>query len=136
MSTNRKQEILEKRLKGNIMSSLKGFIDTCETDSVSRVIFTMNGYTLKTPVDSSYTTMIRNAYRCGDMVEIQYKEGKKNDFMTSGSVVGCEKVYLHWYNNFLTYEGFASFYDITEEAARKVIIRGRTKHNLKHEVKA
>ena len=37
-------------------------------------------------------------------------------------------IYLDWVNNFLTVEGFASYYGISIENASKLIEEGRTIH--------
>lgn len=47
-----------------------------------------------------------------------------------------EKLYLDYFNNFLTIAKFASYYNISEELAIMMINQGREIHYLKHGLKA
>lgn len=41
----------------------------------------------------------------------------------------CAAIYRDWFNNFLTLDGFASYYGISERVAERVIEIGRKAHN-------
>lgn len=44
-------------------------------------------------------------------------------------VNSLDKMYLDWFNNFLTVEAFASYYRLDVETANRVINEGRKIHN-------
>lgn len=47
-----------------------------------------------------------------------------------------EKLYLDYFNNFVSISKFASYYNISEELASMLIKQGREIHYLKHGLKA
>lgn len=44
-----------------------------------------------------------------------------------------ESYYLEWFNDFLTYEKFAEYYDISVEEATRIIEQGKRDHLAKHD---
>tara|TARA_R110002012_G_C11622682_1_gene609158 strand:+ start:1637 stop:1840 length:204 start_codon:yes stop_codon:yes gene_type:complete len=54
---------------------------------------------------------------------------KKLEQQVDASADYFQEMYLDWFNNFLTVEGFADWYGISEERAAVIISAGRKIHH-------